>query len=509
MSDPAEDILDRTRLSRRLKASAWDMFYQNNSPDELRGALDALPLDEATKSALFNAKFPTGEAAQQGNSALWRIASNAGELLNPVTTIKGLAGALPFVGESLGGPGFLATGKALLSAQGEQFHKAGHALRRAGEAEGLIGKAAAASEAIGHGMAGALPIAGPIAVASGEQMQQGDIAGGLGKAIGLLAGAGLAGPVTRATGRAVRPIATRTGEALYQSALKPTKAVLKDVRTPVGAGADAARKTLVRTGLEEGIPITARGARKVENLIDSLNGEVQSRLASAQTAGKTVDPITVEQAISDVAKDFTRQINAQPELAAIETVRKNFMTNPEVARTVQGPAGTATVTRDIPVEIAQDMKVNTYKGLRGKYGRELSGTIEAEKAGARKIREGIEQAAPDVAGLNAREGALIPLKEAIADAMRRRGNYHIFGLTPMVASIPAITHGHAWPLLAALVDRAPGVISRTGIWINRTGTRSGRITQTTGQAAVAGYAMKPEKGRPTSRRGTQPALITP
>jgi hypothetical protein len=137
---------------------------------------------------------------------------------------------------------------------------------------------------------------------------------------------------------------------------------------------------------------------------------------------------------------------------------------------------------------------------------ERGATIEAEKAGARGLKEGIEQAAPDVKALNAREGALIPLEEAIADAMRRRGNYGLFGLTPVVASIPAITSGNFWPLLAAMADRAPGVISRTGIWINRTGQRSGRATQGAARATTAANATNPSESR---TRTTGPAWPAP
>src|SRR5262245_19879886 len=63
--DPAQDILDRIQAPNRLKATAWDIFYQNNSRDDLKGALDALPLDDATKSALMSAKYP-----DQGGPAL-------------------------------------------------------------------------------------------------------------------------------------------------------------------------------------------------------------------------------------------------------------------------------------------------------------------------------------------------------------------------------------------------------------------------------------------------------
>ena len=429
---------------------------------------------------------------QPEGSALGRFASNLGSQLNPLTMVQGLVHAVA-------NP--IDTGKAIFESQMQQFDKAGEAA-----AQGRV------SEMLGHGLAGLIPVVGPAAAAAGEQIGTGDVAGGLGTGAGLLAGTVGAGPVARAAGKAAQPLAQRAGEALYQSALKPTKAILKDVRVPKGAGPDAARQTLVQTGLREGIPVSQRGAEKAAGLIDNLNAEVDARLAAAEQAGKTVDPAFVEAQIREVAQDFTHQVNAQPDLAAIATVRENFLTNPNVAQPVfpvqseaaalqghlqagRSPASFVAPSPElapgpIPIRTAQQMKSNTYRGLRGKYGTERTATIEAEKAGARGLKEQIEtQAGDDIAALNAREGQLIPLEQAVADAMRRRGNYGVFGLTPIVASIPAVTHLNPWPLLAALVDRMPGVVSRTGIALSRAGQRSGRTTQNVARAGLVGQEI--------------------
>jgi hypothetical protein len=422
----------------------------------LRQAPDGL--DEEQFNRWFTPRMEGAIAEAENSNApvsgrgIGRFLAGAGEMLNPITAVKGLAHAVAHP---------LDTVDSMIDASAEQYGKAREAF-----GQGRL------TEAVGHGLAGTLPVIGPAAAGIGEQIGAGDVAGGLGAATGMVAGPAAVRGVTRGVGKVAQPVAQRAAETLYQSALKPTKSVLKGVRTPPGSGPDAARQALVKTGLREEIPVSPRGSQKVGNLIDSLNAEVEARLDAAQRAGKTVDPAIVEQEIRNVASNFTEQINAQPELAAIEAVRENFMANPI---TQAGP---------IPIQTAQRMKSNTYQGLRGKYGKELGGTIEAEKAGARGLKEQIEQGAPEVAGLNAREGAAIPLDEAIADAMRRRGNYGLFGLTPVVAAIPAIAHGNVWPLLGAMVDRAPGVVSRTGIWINRTGQRSGRATQGAARAAT-------------------------
>lgn len=68
----------------------------------------------------------------------------------------------------------LGTAKNVVSAQGEQFEKAKESFGKGNY-----------SEAIGHGLAYALPIAGPAAARTGEQIGGGDISGGLGQATAL------------------------------------------------------------------------------------------------------------------------------------------------------------------------------------------------------------------------------------------------------------------------------------------------------------------------------------
>lgn len=419
---------------------------------------------------------PAAQPAQA--DAVSRFLSNAGEVLNPVTAITGLASAVRHP---------IRTGQGIVQAHVAQAGKARQAFT-----EGRM------SEAVGHAGATLLPILGPAAADIGEQIGTGDVAGGLGRGVATVAGTALAGPAVRGAGRMAKPVADRVSRGLYQSALKPTKAVLKDVRVPKGAEPDAARRILVETALKERIPISPAGAKKVDTLMESLNAQVTAKLDEASAQGKTIDPTYVDEQIAAVAKDFTDQINAQPDLAAIGTVRQNFTTNPKVEQPIYPVEGEATALQrhlraggspqsfrppvpdrapgPIPIKTAQAMKVNTYKGLRGKYGTERGATIEAEKAGARGLKEQIDIQAPEVAADNARMGSLIPLEEAIADAMRRRGNYDVFGLTPMVASIPAVTHGNLWPILAAMLDRSQRLKSHAAIAVHRAGTRAGRAT---------------------------------
>jgi hypothetical protein len=495
-----EAYLRSLKTSDRVRAAAWDAIYTVPDDAQAQTVLQQLTLPDAAKAAIWDArsrvKATSANETPAGpeGSAVGRFIGGAAEMLNPVSAVKGLATAVMNPIDTAG---------AIYNAHAEQFGKAKEAF-----GQGRY------SEAAGHGMAGVVPIIGPAAAGVGEQIGAGDVAGGLGAGAGLLTGAALAGPAMRGVGKVAQPVAQATGRRLYQSALKPTKANLNDVRPAPGM---TPQETLLQTGLNEGIPVTARGAKKVENLIDSLDSEVKSRVQAIQARGGKVDPAFVEHAIDDVVRDFTAQINAQPELAAVATVRENFRTNPLVAQpsAPASPAnfaagqvkGTPARTQPGPIDpvVAQQMKSNTYQGLRGKYNKERGGTIEAEKAGARGLREGIEQAGQsvgvdDIAAINAREGSLISLEHALSDALRRRGNYDVLGLKGAIGGTASIATESTLPLLAMLVDRFPGLISRSGIWINRAGT-TGRGASGAGKATVAGTTSPSESQSRTTGRG--------
>lgn len=140
----------------------------------------------------------TPKASQPEGSAVGRFLSNLGESLNPLTLISGAAQAIAHP---------IDTATALVGSQVDEIKKA-KALYDEGRYE----------EAAGHAAAGILPVIGPAAARSGEQIAGGDIAGGLGSATGLLA------PVAggRAAGRGLatvgEQIAAKAGPTLTEAA---------------------------------------------------------------------------------------------------------------------------------------------------------------------------------------------------------------------------------------------------------------------------------------------------
>ena len=122
-------------------------------------------------------------ASKPEGSATRRFASNLGEMINPISIATGLYHAARHPIE---------TGKQIVAQQGAELSKA----------RDLFGQGRY-TEAAGHGAAGLLPVMGPLAAQAGEQIAAGDVAGGLGKAAGVLVPFGAGEAVARAGAKAI------------------------------------------------------------------------------------------------------------------------------------------------------------------------------------------------------------------------------------------------------------------------------------------------------------------
>jgi hypothetical protein len=177
-------------------------------------ALASLPPN--LTEAEFNRLAPSALAAAIGEaenlpptpqgSAASRLVSNAGGYFNPVTIATGLYNAVKSpeaVGQTL---------EHIYNASAAQGAQAVEAAR-----QGRY------SEMLGHGAA-MLPLVGPAAAAAGEQIAQGDIAGGIGSGVGLIGSIVAPGAVAKGVAARLPAVA----EALQSGA----KARVVDVIAP-------------------------------------------------------------------------------------------------------------------------------------------------------------------------------------------------------------------------------------------------------------------------------------
>jgi hypothetical protein len=231
-------------------------------------------------------------------SGLGRFASGAWDMLNPVEMVKGVVTAV--TPEALGGRGPLNTIGDLANAQIDQFRQAAGAAR-----QGRY------SEAVGHGIAGAVPIVGPAAANVGERIGQGDVAGGLGAATGLVSGTLAPGAIARNVKAVNMPSPVRNRNAAQVEAVEAGRraGVPLDAATATGnrfvagaqhladrtiAGSFVAQKAAQRQAASlatrgeqlaaksHASPVTAEAAG--QGVRDAIRGQMRKHAGEADTA---------------------------------------------------------------------------------------------------------------------------------------------------------------------------------------------------------------------------------
>lgn len=185
------------------------------------------------------------------------------------------------------------------------------------------------------------------------------------------------------TAKVAAPRIRQAAEELMRSSLKPTLQANK-----VG---DA--KVAIDTLLEKGLNVTPGGVEKLRAEIEVLNNSIKNAIA---TSPERVSLVPVAKPLIEKLKQFKMQVNPQSDLNAIRSAWAEFSSHP----LLRGQ-------KDIPVQLAQDLKQGTYQQLYGKYGEMSNASNEAQKAIARGLKEGIAAKVPQIAGLNAEESKLL------------------------------------------------------------------------------------------------------
>ncbi len=292
-----------------------------------------------------------------------------------------------------------------------------------------------------------------------QSAAQGDVAGVAGHAAAVPAVLAATEGAARVLPR-VATMASEKAPALYQSALKPSRAI-------------PAAKTaaMVQTGLEQAIPVSPAGVEKLGSLIDDLNDKIAQQIQTDPT--RPINKFAVTSRLADTAKSFATQVNPEADLNAVSESGNEFLRNQ--------PA-------QIAAENAQALKQGTYKQLRSKYGELQSATIESQKALARGLKEELANAFPELANLNAQDAKLYNLQEPLEKAVQRIGNHQLLGIgTPIAGgAAKAMTGSTTLATIAAAlkftVDN-PIVKSRLAIALSR----ADQLTLPAAQQRVAAY----------------------
>lgn len=306
-------------------------------------------------------------------SAAGRFASGVGSMLNPIAMVKGLASAVTHPVQTLEHIG---------AASVDQLRQARTA---AGEGRYL--------EAAGH-VAGSIPLIGPAAVEAGEQIASGDVAGGLGKGVGMLAPVA-AGSAIRTAGKAAGIIPKSTREIVRSRLDKLAQERVTDVMAPkVGANkvrfggmAEKVAPAVAKDLANEGAPWTREGlhsriSQKLAEAEAELDAAADARPASAQVPTGpilakldqrikelTAEPVEASRRIPSVTGEAVRQVPIDPlQHYALRWIKDEMESFPFVKRTFNEiPKGKGSTMEVVPGAAGAPI----YRAIVGEEGREV------------------------------------------------------------------------------------------------------------------------------------------
>lgn len=275
---------------------------------------------------------------------------------------------------------------------------------------------------------------------------------GTGAILGEAAGR-VVGPAIKLAGKGVSKavLLGKTPEEAYQSALKPSTTIPQ-----------AQRAAIVKTGLENEIPVSKQGLSDIGTAIENLNQSIKAEIDADPT--RPIDPNKVSTRADLARAKFAKQVNAGGDLAAIEASKQQFLS--EQGGTPGKPAPPMNAAD------AQEMKQGTYRVLRGKFGEQGSASVEAQKALARGLKEEIATQFPEITNLNANESRLLDLQPILERAVNRISNHQAVGIgTPVAGAAAKAVSGSGSVGVVASVLKAvldnPTMKSRLAIAISK------------------------------------------
>jgi hypothetical protein len=330
---------------------------------------------------------------------------------------------------------------------------------------------------------GAIPLFGPVSVAMARDVRDKDYGGALATLAGAGASIAAAGQVGPGVGALKQMIGPGTiPQKIYQSALKP----------PPGSYSTVEVNNMVKTGLENKIPVSAGGVDKLNGLVSNYARQVQAQIDAGATAGQSVNKFAVASRLGDTAQKFATQVNPAADLGAVGSAGNEFLENQPTS---------------IPVGQAQKLKTGTYQQLGGKaYGELSSASVEAQKALARGIKEELQIQFPEIKGLNAKESQLYDLQPALERAVRRIDNHDIISLgSKAMGGVGAVVGGAGGAVAGSVMEKvlgAPWVKSQIAIALHRAG-----VPMPTALARVAAYTGAATASNPQS--GQTPNTLAP
>lgn len=437
------------------------------------GPITITPDEPSASSAPVSITPDTTPAPSSWTKSAGDFASNLWKQINPIAGVKGAAQLTAHPIDTL---------KSDADARNQIYTSAESAFKKGNYAEGAA-----------HLLNAAIPLLGPQMDAAGNDFLQGNYAKGSGAAVGM--GLGLAAPEALKNVNISLPgsaVADDLSKRMYQSSLKP----------PPGSYSQPEVQSMVKTGLENDIPISAEGRTKLSGLIDDLNDKVKQQITAGSQAGMTVNKFDVASRLGQTAKKFSNQVTPISDLQNISDAGNEFLHNQPI---------------NISALDAQALKSGTYQQLKETaFGSLKNSTIEAQKALARGLKEELQAQFPEIKELNSQEGQAINLDGALERAVNRTTNRDIFSLGGKIATgtgavIGAATGGEPGAMAGSVAGPVlhhfltdPAIQSKLAIALNK--ASKGSITIPAATSRVAAYVN--QLGNAISKNGNSAGTAT-
>jgi len=203
-------------------------------------------------------------------------------------------------------------------------------------------------------------------------------------------------------------------ERLMQSALKPTSKQL------ASGEANTAIQTLLKEDVNPtlGRTIFGKGIDVLESKVGNINKQISELIKNSKG---TVNKSQVVAYLDDLEKRALNNALPAADLQAIQSAKQEFLSHP-LLKDIE----------EIPVQLAQKIKVGTYKNLGEKaYGELKSATVESGKTLARGLKDLIGKVEPKVLGLNAESQALYDTLNVAERRAFMEANKDIMGLSTL------------------------------------------------------------------------------
>ena len=354
---------------------------------------------------------------------------------------------------------------------------------------GRIGADIGASYAIPFGLgkvAGAIPQAAKYAellgsggmtmdkAATGSKLANALIRGGVGAVEGGATGA-LINPDDASLGAIVQG-SLAAGNPLIGEMFKrgATKLMTSAVKPDISDFKTGAAQRAVNTMLEEGVnptlnrTIFGRGLDTLETKIGELNSQIANVIANSRNAVSKQDILN---SLDNLASKYKLQLASDADIAAIQHVKDQVIAN---------------LPNSIPVQLAQKIKQGTYRSLGNKAFGEIGATSsEAQKAGAKSLKEGIAKVEPEVIPLNAKESDLLNVLNVVERKAYAALKNNPLGLAPLANDPNAMA--------AFLADRSPAFKALLARMMYQTGKVAEGATKLPVGVAPAAIATQGEQ----------------